>query len=383
MKIIAFYLPQFHEIPENNNMWGEGFTEWVNVKKAKPLFDGHFQPVEPLNDNYYDLTDIDVMRWQIELAKKYGLYGFCFYHYWYNGHKLLHIPVENYLKDKSQDFPYCLCWANHDWTMAWVNKKDNVIFGQDYSKEEDWKEHFNYFLSYFKDERYIKINGKPLLVIYQNPRQDNQKFFVKMLDYWINLAKKNGFDGICYTFQSVDIDLSAENDIYGFDYDIEYQPHYVHRLVYKRGESKFINFLKRINAKTFRIKYASVSKYIHRSKVEILDYDECWQKILEMGPIRPNSIPCAFVGCDTTPRRGERGMVIQGMTPEKFQKYLKAQIKRAKDVYKKDMMFIFAWNEWAEGAYMEPDKRWGYGVLDAMYTALRDLNELPENIKHI
>lgn len=383
MKIIAFYLPQFHEIPENNDMWGKGFTEWVNVKKAKPLFDDHFQPVEPLNDNYYDLTDIEVMRWQIELAKKYGLYGFCFYHYWYNGHKLLHIPVENYLNDKSLDFPYCLCWANHDWTMAWVNKKDDIIFSQDYSDEKDWDEHFNYFLSYFKDDRYIKINGKPLLIIYQNPRQDNRKYYVKMLDYWNDLAKKNGFVGICFTFQSVDIDLSADNDIYGFDYDIEYQPHYVHRLVYKKGESKFIDFIKWINAKTFRIKYASVSKYIHRSKVEILDYDECWQKILKMGPIRPNSIPCAFVGCDTTPRRRERGLVIQGMSPEKFQKYLKAQIKRTKDVYKKEIMFIFAWNEWAEGAYMEPDKRWEYGILEAMYTALKDLNELPENYKHI
>ena len=148
VKLIAFYLPQFHEIPENNEMWGKGFTEWVNVKKARPLFDGHYQPVEPLYDNYYDLENVDIMRWQVELAKKYGLYGFCFYHYWYNGHKLLYKPIENYLDKKEIDFPFCLCWANHDWTMAWANQSDNILYSQDYTKKRDWISHFEYLLNF-------------------------------------------------------------------------------------------------------------------------------------------------------------------------------------------------------------------------------------------
>ncbi len=374
VKLIAFYLPQFHEIPENNEMWGKGFTEWVNVKKARPLFDGHYQPVEPLYDNYYDLENVDIMRWQVELAKKYGLYGFCFYHYWYNGHKLLYKPIENYLDKKEIDFPFCLCWANHDWTMAWANQSDNILYSQDYTKKRDWISHFEYLLNYFRDNRYIKIDGKPLMVIYQGARVNQQNEYVEMLDFWNELAKEKGFGGIHYAYQSVDIDLTLGKDIYNYSYDIEYQPLYVHRLIYKNKESHFINLLQKLNNKTFKIRFSTISKYIHRRNVERLDYDDCWNKILNMHPIRPNSIPCAFVGCDTTPRKGKRGMVIQGMTPEKFQRYLSIQIKRTKEVYHKDMLFIFAWNEWAEGAYMEPDKRWKYGILEAMYHALEQAN---------
>ena len=160
MKIIAFYLPQFHEIPENNEWWGKGFTEWVNVKKAQKLFDGHNQPREPLNDNYYDLKDNSVMDWQISIAKKYGVYGFCFYHYWFNGHLLLQKPVEAFLSNKKQDMPFCICWANEHWTNAWVSKANKVLIEQEYGKEEDWKEHFDYLLPFFKDDRYIKNNGE-------------------------------------------------------------------------------------------------------------------------------------------------------------------------------------------------------------------------------
>ena len=137
MKYIAFYLPQFHEIPENNEMWGKGFTEWTNVKKAKPLFKDHFQPVIPYNSNYYDLTDPSVDEWQINLAMKYGIYGFCFYHYWYNGHIIMNKPIERVLKDEKLAFPFCICWANHDWSFSWVSKEDTVIYRQDYSDRKE------------------------------------------------------------------------------------------------------------------------------------------------------------------------------------------------------------------------------------------------------
>lgn len=377
MKVIAFYLPQFHEIPENNKMWGEGFTEWVNVKKAKPLFEGHFQPVEPLDDNYYDLTNNKTLKWQVELAKKYGIYGFCFYHYWYNEHMLLHKPVEIFLNDKSLNLPFCLSWANHDWTMAWVNKSDNVLYSQDYSIKEEWDKHFDYLYQFFVDERYIRKNGKPLMVIYQGPRQEQRGCFVEMLNRWDYLAKEKGLGGLCFAYQSVDIDIFCD-DYFNFDYDIEYQPAYVHRLSLKKQQSRIVEGLRWINSKTIKLKYSSISRFFHRNKVEVTDYDYCWNKLLQMGPIRDNSIPGAFVGCDTTPRRKERGFVIQGMTPEKFKGYFTEQIIRARDIYKSDMLFIFAWNEWAEGAYLEPDKRWGYAVLEAIKESLIKTNEFPQ-----
>ena len=377
MKVIAFYLPQFHEIPENNKMWGEGFTEWVNVKKAKPLFEGHFQPVEPLDDNYYDLTNNKTLKWQVELAKKYGIYGFCFYHYWYNEHMLLHKPVEIFLNDKSLNLPFCLSWANHDWTMAWVNKSDNVLYSQDYSIKEEWDKHFDYLYQFFVDERYIRKNGKPLMVIYQGPRQEQRGCFVEMLNRWDYLAKEKGLGGLCFAYQSVDIDIFCD-DYFNFDYDIEYQPAYVHRLSLKKQQSRIVEGLRWINSKTIKLKYSSISRFFHRNKVELTDYDYCWNKLLQMGPIRDNSIPGAFVGCDTTPRRRERGFVIQGMTPEKFKGYFTEQIIRARDIYKSDMLFIFAWNEWAEGAYLEPDKRWGYAVLEAIKESLIKTNEFPQ-----
>ena len=155
MKIIAYYLPQFHQIPENDEWWGEGYTEWVTVRKAKPLFEGHLQPKIPLNNNYYNLLNIDTMRWQTQIARKYGIYGFCFYHYWFNGKKLLEKPVENFLDAKDINFHYCLSWDNCHWTNQWVSDKRTVLVEQKYGKESTWKAHFEYLLSFFIKICYI------------------------------------------------------------------------------------------------------------------------------------------------------------------------------------------------------------------------------------
>ena len=173
MKVIAFYLPQFHEIAENNEWWGEGFTEWVNVKNAKPLTKNHNQPHVPLNNNYYNLLNDDVKKWQIDLAKEYGIYGFCMYHYWFNGHLLLEKPVEQFLKNKELDFPFCLCWANENWTNVWAAEGNKILISQTYGDQEEWERHFEYFLPFFKDNRYIKEDGCPLLVIYKPDIMEN------------------------------------------------------------------------------------------------------------------------------------------------------------------------------------------------------------------
>lgn len=378
MKIIAFYLPQFHEIEENNRLWGKGFTEWTNVKKARALFEGHFQPVEPLDNNYYDLTHVETLYWQAKLAEAYGIYGFCFYHYWYNGHLLLQKPIEIFLKNKEINIPFCLCWANHDWTTSWSDNKKEVIFRQNYTDKKEWKAHFDYFLPYLKDERYIKKDGKPLLIIYEaaNILEMND-----ILDYWRSLACEAGLRGIEYAYQSATADTIFGFDDSRYSYNIEYQPQYARLLSYNKRKMIFshtiLDIIRKINYKTFRFDIEKIFKKIRKEKLTIYDYDDLWKRILRMGPITKKSIPGAFVKMDTTPRMGMKGVVTQGMTPGKFKYYLKEQIERAKDVYKQDMLFLFAWNEWAEGGYLEPDKQWGYGVLEAVKEALKETGEMP------
>lgn len=379
MKIISFYLPQFHSIPENDEWWGKGFTEWVNVKKARPLFEGHEQPKVPLAQNYYNLLDKDVMRWQAKIAKDYGIYGFCFYHYWFDGHLLLEKPLENYLSDQTIDFPYCICWANENWTNLWVSDKRKVLIAQTYGGVDEWKKHYNYLKKFFKDKRYIRINNKPLLVIY---KPDLIPRIREMLELYTNLAMQDGFEGICFACQRPDSLLDGNNsDLSSFDYCIEYQPIFAFSSVYNRSNLLWLRKLKR------RI-LLNIEKYLHitatnfklsriKDNLTIYSYDELWNSIIQSDPMTDKSIPGAFVNWDNTPRRGARGSVVDGATPLKFKKYLKQQIIHAKKDYKQDMMFVFAWNEWGEGGYLEPDERYGYGYLNAVYEALKETDELP------
>lgn len=367
MKTIAFYLPQFHTIPENDEWWGKGFTEWVNVKKAKPLFEGHYQPRVPLNNNYYDLSDINTMRWQVRLAKEYGLSGFCFYHYWFSGKMLLEKPVNNYLANKDLDLPFCLCWANENWTNGWAAQQPKILIGQNEGDETKWKEHFDYFLPFFKDERYIKEDGKPLLVIY---KPDLFPHISQMMKYWDELAKKEGLAGIKYAAQLTP--QNVENS--PFDLHIEYQPTnvYMEMTRTKNGALKKIKTgIKHAVSKLFKIDIEGMKM----QKLARYDYDEMWNEILNIPVTSDKQVPGAFVDWDNTARKQNRGYVIEGASPEKFKKYMSLQIKNAKEKYKKDYIFIFAWNEWAESGYLEPDEKFGYGYLEALKQALIENGE--------
>ncbi len=381
MKIIPFYLPQFHEIPENNRWWGEGFTEWVNVKKAKPLFDGHDQPKIPLNNNYYNLLDDDVMLWQTRVAKKYGIYGFCFYHYWFDGHMLLEKPVENYLNDKRIDFPFCICWANENWTTQWFDDKHKVLISQTYGGYNEWKKHYDYLRDFFHDDRYIKENNKPMFVIYRPDIIPNMEDMIKAFN---EFAVSDGFDGICFVCQRTDSSIGHNGKIISlFDHCIEYQPMCAFSKVLE-GKQKF-KLIRRIK----RSILLSIEKYfkistsgfkfsnIRRKNVRVYDYDKVWAEIIRSKPMTNKSIPGAFVNWDNTPRKAYRGSVVLGVTPDKFGKYISEQIKNAKNVYNSDMIFVFAWNEWAEGGYLEPDEANGYAFLEALYDALQKNGELP------
>lgn len=374
MRVIAFYLPQFHEIPENSEWWGEGFTEWVNVRKAKPLFEDHDQPRVPLNNNYYNLLDSDTQVWQANLAKKYGVYGFCYYHYWFNGKLLLEKPMENMLSNPEVDLPFCICWANEPWTKAWVGEK-KILIPQVYGMKKDWEEHFYYLLPFLKDKRYICENGKPLLVIY---RPEVIECLNEMLDCWTELAKENGLSGLAYAYQNIDFDLQKNKDDSRFMYNIEFQPLYARYDMFKNNHKHLKNIRRKVAALVEKKMGIDLMRYGAGAFNSLqVDYDKAWNKILTRVPESEKNVPGAFVGWDNSPRKGEKGEVYVNDTPEKFRRYLTQQIRRAKEVYHKDLLFVYAWNEWAEGGYLEPDTRTEYKNLEAIYHALKDNGGLP------
>lgn len=374
MKLIAFYLPQFHAFPENDEWWGKGFTEWTNVKSAKPLFKGHYQPRVPLNKNYYDLTNVDALKWQADIAKKYGVYGFCYYHYWFDGHMLMEKPMELMLANREVDLPFCICWANENWTKAWAQHSRKVLIAQTYGDRDDWERHFNYLLPFFQDKRYIYKDGMPVFVIY---RPELIPTLRPMLELWDKLAKKNGLKGIVYMYQQHDYDHRTADTGDLFSYAIEYEPGRVRgyypkfpkkeqqicsfKISFRRGLNLLVNKLHLKQTKLSSVCYS---------------YDDAWKRILALKPTDNKLMPGAFVDWDNTPRYKSRASIFQGATPEKFERYLTQQICHARDDYKKDMIFMFAWNEWGEGGYLEPDEKYGYGMLEAVHNALEKTGEL-------
>lgn len=377
VKIIPFYLPQFHAIPENDEWWGKGFTEWVNVKKAKPLFPGHKQPVAPLDDNYYNLLEPETIRWQIDIAKKYGIYGFCFYHYWFDGHMLLEKPMEIMKNDPSSNIPYCICWANENWTNAWkANGEMKTLIQQTYGGRDEWVRHFNYLLQFFKDPNYILEDNKPYFVIY---RPEIIPCLNEMLDCWTVLAKENGFDGMVFAYQQLSYHLMDGRDESRFKYNIEYQPSYARYDLQANQNSKSgrLFFKLKTSIRTFVLDIdkkfgTNYSSKLTKGKLQTENYDELCQQIVNRQPDSEKAVPGMFVGWDNTPRRGEKGRVCLGPTPQKFEHYMRQQIDNAINNYHKDKIFIFAWNEWAEGGYLEPDKANGYEYLQAIKNALSE-----------
>ena len=374
MKIIPLYLPQFHTIPENDEWWGKGFTEWVNVRDAKPLFEGHNQPRVPLNNNYYDLSDIETLKWQCRIAKEYGIYGFCMYHYWFNGHLLLEKPMEMLLAHPEIDIKYCVSWANHDWTDAWKasNRQPKVLIAHNFDDEKDWIDHFNYLLPFFKDPRYMTENNKPLMVIYIPNIIRKLK---KMLDVWSQMARDNGFDGLTFIYQSAASSFDNSWDHSLFDYGVEMNPGYV-GLANRQKNSSFFPKLMKYSHEIKRFLHIRRSLLPQKKITEVskADYDYTWQRILELRPISnaPKMIPCAFTDWDNTPRHKERGYLFQGVSPDKFKSYFKQLIDNTKNFYDTDMIFVFAWNEWAEGGYLEPDEKNGFAFLEAIKECLSE-----------
>lgn len=352
MKIIAFYLPQFHEIPENNEAWGDGFTEWTNVKKAKPLFKGHNQPRIPLNQNYYNLLDNTVIKKQTEMAREYGIDGFCFYHYWFKGRKVLEKPLENMVSDKTFDFPFCLAWANEAWTKTWHGAKGSkeVLIRQTYGTREDWEKHYLYLSQFFHRDNYIKIDNKPIFLIY---KINHMRHRSEMFSCFHELAKKEGFAGI-HLLQML-ADEEPVSKLRWIEGTVDFEP------------ARIRNLMRQNNSESYERKAKLLDKhpkwnFWNRWMCDILDYQRVNQNMLSICH-EVNQYRCCFVDYDDSPRRGKKALIFKNSSPELFGYYLKCQIEAAKKE-KNNIIFINAWNEWGEGNYLEPDQKYQYGYLE-------------------
>ncbi len=363
MKIIAFYLPQFHRIDVNDKNWGEGFTEWENVKSAKSLCKKHIQPRIPYNNNYYDLESTDVLKWQCKLANQYGIYGFCFYHYWFSGKPLMETPIKNLLNNADIKIRYCLSWANESWYKKTGFQKE-LILKQEYGDKNEWQKHCQFLLPYFMDKRYIKIDGKPVFIIY---RPELIERLEDMITYMNQFMCEHGAGEICFIYQYIHYNHKKDKGGRLFSYGIEYQPVYAK---YAQMRPPAMLFRKMMN-----IFFTKSVRNRNRLSLLTLNYDRTWKRILKHKPIDEKIFPGAFVNWDNTPRYGARGSFYGNYSVEKFEKYLEMQIIHSRRIYKKEMLFLFAWNEWGEGGYLEPDIQENYARLKAVKKALASTGE--------
>ena len=345
IKPIAIYLPQFHPIPENDKAWGEGFTEWTNVKKAKPLFEGHYQPHVPHEDvGYYDLRDPEVMVRQAAMAKEYGIYGFAFYHYWFNGKRLLETPLDNMLKSGKPDFPFLYIWANENWTKRWDGEDNEIIIKQDYSHEDDFN-HINFLCNnIFSDKRYITINEKPVIAIYKPFLLPNVK---KTIQIWREVVSKTKFKEIYII--TVDNFLLGENPLeLGFDATFHFQPDF-RNFQNKLRDKKLNRILDRIGLKKSPFKNNSIYDYKTYVKNSVKQYFE----------INNKCFPCVMPGWDNSARKKSNALIFSKPSPKIYYYWLKELLENYKGFSEQEnLFFINAWNEWAEGNHLEPCNKW-------------------------
>lgn len=375
MEIYCYYFPQFYSIPENDFHWGKGFTDWKNVKSGKELYKGHYQPRIPKDRIYYDQSKKEVLEKQAELAKESGIDGFCFYHYWFDGKLTLEKPVENLLKNKNIDIKYCMSWANETWSKRWVGDDTTIIFQQKHTyNKEIWRKHFEYLKKHFLDERYLKKEGRPVFLIYQ---PDLIKEFNEMKEYWNELCEKELIKPI-YFIATKSHEFKNINKITEeYDAIINFQPREISNSIFNKNKgvlySKYFNFLRffpeRLLNILTKIKY-KITKY------KIVNYDEMWSLILKKAKLEKmingkKIYQSGFVGWDNTARYGKKATIYHESTPQKFANNLQELIEIEKNK-KNEMIFINAWNEWSEGAYLEPDEKYKEEYINKTKEAIKN-----------
>lgn len=363
LKAIAFYLPQFHPIPENDRWWGQGFTEWTNVSKAISLFRGHYQPHLPGELGFYDLRLPEIQERQVELARQYGIHGFAFYFYWFAGKRLLERPLESFVKNPKIDFPFCIVWANENWTRRWDGLEENVLMAQSHTPETDLQ-FIQDLLPYLNHPNYIRIEGRPLIIIYRADLLPEPKATVHR---WKEFCVKHGLPEpmvvLAQTFGIMD------PEPFGFDAAVQFPPHNEHRGL---ANSRF----ERDNAITLLTAEYAGCVFSYPAMI----YHKVVQDKLPEYPMFETVFPI----WDNSARRMERGLTFAFSNPQLYKMWLKASCARAlrSEHNRENVVFINAWNEWAEGAHLEPDRRYGYAYLQATREALQECEaEIREQAK--
>lgn len=366
-KIIAFYLPQYHPTPDNDKWWGKGFTEWTNVGKAKPLFKGHYQPKVPADLGYYDLRLPDVRDAQAALAQEAGIYGFCYYHYWFgNGKEELELPFNEVLRLGKPNFPFMLCWANESWHKKFWDKdgkgtSKEVLIEQTYPGEQDHIAHFYHLLAAFRDSRYIKIDGKIAFMIYKAHLFPDLDKFIQL---WQSLAKKESLPGFYFIAQK-----QSENDFPNKN-DIEILQMFAQKGIDALNVVRLYDaipkrtLIRKIYNKLTRSIFSLPKKYGYKNLLDRLinEYDKY-----------NNIIPTIVPNWDHTPRSGTNGIVFVDSTPNLFQVHLKKALKTVLNKpLENKILFLKSWNEWGEGNYVEPDLKYGHGYLNILKSELKE-----------
>ncbi|HQH27335.1 MAG TPA: glycoside hydrolase family 99-like domain-containing protein [Oligoflexia bacterium] len=377
-RVIAFYLPQFHPIPENDQWWGEGFTEWHNVRNARPLYPGHYQPHEPAELGYYDLRDAAIREAQAALARQYGIEGFCYWHYWFgNGQRLLERPFNEVLESGKPDFPFCLGWANESWTGIWYGAADRILVEQTYPGEDDYHRHFYALLPAFQDPRYLKIDDKPIFLIY---RPEQIPDIVRFTSLWNSFAVTEGLPGIAFIAQPKDHPLEGLN--YALFEAFTFEP--FARILDLAEPGRRLRSL-RHSLRTFDVAaFTDELKLIYRivrlrlertsrDSPQVLPYDKIIPLLLRSLPQDKNYVPFLIPNWDNTPRCGTRGVVYDHATPELFRIQLEYAVRALHHrPHQRRIIFVKSWNEWAEGNYVEPEKRYGRQYLEAIKAVVTD-----------
>lgn len=362
VRTIALHLPQFHPIPENDEWWGKGFTEWTNVVQATPRFPGHYQPHLPADLGFYDLRLPEARAAQAELAAEYGIHGFCYYHYWFNGRQLLERPVNEILESGEPDFPFCLCWANGNWNRAWDGSGHDVLMEQRYSAEDDLA-HIRALIPFFHDPRYIRVEGRPFFAVYLASRLPDPG---RTADLWRREAERAGLKGL-FLVRVESHDESGDPRKVGFDCSLQFEPRWS-----GLWDSRLVR-----------------RKWWHRHKLGtgerafrdnlIYDYETLVRRSLaEALPEYPR-IPCVCPGWDNSPRRKSGAVVFVNSRPELYGGWLGEVVERQRKqlaghggsgIVPEALVFINAWNEWAEGNHLEPCQKWRRAYLEATRRAL-------------
>lgn len=370
------FFPQFHAIAENDAWWGKGFTDWDNVKSGEPQYCDHYQPRVPLDANYYDQSELETLRDQIDVARAHGVYGFCHYHYWFDGKQLLQTPTDLILANRDIDFPFCLSWANETWSRRWDGRDHHVLIQQTHPPiRESWKAHYDYLIKAWTDPRAIKVEGKPVFVIY---RPQNIQKIDEMLAYWRELAAQDGLPGLYFIFQKTH-DPGNRNCLNSFDAVFQFQPfEAVHSPRYDRSSIQHSRWFKLVRSLPER--YQDMLRSLRAKLVKELtfhEYDAAWRIAVEIRLYeRLTTFPGAFVDWDNASRYKRRATVFRGATPKAFAYWFAKLVESmAQRQLPEDFIFLNAWNEWSEGAYLEPDSKYGYQYLEAVKAVLMSSSE--------